>query len=204
MTGCAGPGSRALVYVEMQLATTSPGVRYDVGVYFRTDAPAALNSSVTAGNVGLSGRCVQATVPPSLGDADGDACGDLNGTATCVVRTALNLSCVDLVGQGDVTVPVCVTWSTSAAGSCSSSGLLPSSSSKCACYIQTISGLSAASSPSPKGVLYAPANSVFPEDKSAGGPAPPAPPSAGPPPAPPWVRAASSAFFSNPISCCVC
>jgi hypothetical protein len=175
--------------MEMQVSATSPGWRYDVGTYFRTDAPLALGGAVTAANVGMNGRCVQSTLAPAVGDADGDACGDLNGTSTCVVRQPLNLTCTDLgTGSGDVAVPVCVTWSTTPAGTCASSGLLPSPASKCACYVHTISGMPVAGG-SPRGVLYAPANSIFAEDQSAGGPAPPAPPSSGVAPPPPWVRA---------------
>ena len=187
VTGCSGVGGTALVYVEMQLTATSPGARYDVGVYLRLDSPAAYSSGVSAANVGLRGRCVQATLPPTLGDGDGDACGDLNGTLTCVVRRPLSLACVDLVGQGTVTVPVCVTWASTAASNCATSGLLPSPATKCACSVVALQGLPVAGGPS-RGVLYAPANSVFPEDSSAGGPAPPAPPSAGSAPPPAWVR----------------
>jgi hypothetical protein len=174
------------VYVEVQVAATSPGWRNDLGIYLRTDAPLSLGGAVTAANVGLSGTCVQSILPPALGNSDGDACGDLNGTATCVVRVPLNVTCTDLVGQGDVTIPVCLTWNTgSPSGVCSTTGLLPTPASKCACYVHTLSGFSVAGG-SPKGVLYAPANSVFPEDQSVGGPAPPAPPMVGAPPAPPW------------------
>jgi hypothetical protein len=169
----------------MLLTTTSPGARYDVGVYLRLDSPAAYTGGLTAATVGLRGRCVQATLPASLGDLDGDACGDLNGTLTCVVRRPLSIACVDLAGQGAVTLPVCVSWSSVATGNCAATGALPSPSTRCACSVVPITGLPVAGGAS-RGVLYAPANSVFAEDRSVGGPAPPAPPAAGPPPPPVW------------------
>ena len=186
-TPCSGVGSTARVYLEAQLATTA-GARYGLGLYLRTDSPVSLGS-YNASSVGMNGACVQERWPLALGDLNGDACGDLNGTGTCVLRQALNLTCANLVasgGTGDVTVPVCVVWSTSNASATCAAGMLPSGTNKCACYLHTITGLSVAGNN--KGILYAPLSSTFPLDMSAGGPAPPAPTSsaAGPPPAPMW------------------
>ena len=184
---CSGPGSFAKVYVEMQVATGSAW-KYDLGVYFRLDTPSntVLNSTVTAANVGLSGSCVAATLPPSLGDDDGDTCGDLNGRATCVVRKALNVSCVNLLGGTDVTVPVCMVWASTSSSVCAVSGLLPSPSTSCACTVVTIKKMAVSGVGALYGNLYAPANSIFTEDGSAGGPAPPAPPVGAPVPSLPW------------------
>ena len=184
---CSGPGSFAKVYVEMQVAS-SAAWKYDLGVYFRLDTPAStvLNSTVTAANVGLRGSCVAATLPPALGDDDDDTCGDLNGRATCVVRKALNVSCVNLLSGTDVTVPVCMTWANTGSSVCAASGLLPSPATSCACTVVTIRKMAVSGVGALYGNLYAPANSIFSEDGSAGGPAPPAPPVGTPAPSLPW------------------
>ena len=183
---CSGSGSYAKVYVEMSV-TSSAAWKYDLGVYFRVNTPpGTLNATYTAANVGLRGSCIAATLPPSLGDDDGDTCGDLNGRATCVVRKALNVSCVNLLGGTDVTVPVCMTWAADDSTSCAVSGLVPSPATSCACTVVTIRRMAVSGQGALYGNLYAPANSVFTEDGSAGGPAPPAPPSGGPVPSLPW------------------
>ena len=186
MGTCSGPGSYAKVYVEISV-NTSAAWKYDLAVYFRTDTPVStLNATYTAANVGLFGSCVAATLPLATGDNDGDLCGDLNSRATCVVRKALNVSCVSLYGGTDLTVPVCVTWSTSSTSSCGVTGALPIPSTSCACSVVTLRRMAVSGTGALYGNLYAPANSVFSEDGSTGGPVVPAPPSAGPPPALPW------------------
>jgi hypothetical protein len=165
----------------------SGALKYDLGVYFRVDTPAStLNATYTAANVGLSGSCISATLPLTLGDDDGDTCGDLETRATCVVRKALNVSCINLMGGPDVTVPVCLSWSATPAGVCSTTGLVPSPATSCACSVVTIKKMAVSGQGALYGNLYAPANSVFSEDGSAGGPAPPAPPAGQPVPALPW------------------
>jgi hypothetical protein len=166
-------------------------LRYNLGIYIRTDTPASYGGALNA--AGVYGSCLQETLggtAAGLVDMDGDGCGDLNKTAveasSCVISQLAKVSCVDLDGDGLVNVPVCMTWSTGPTD-CNTAGMLPSSASKCVCTSVNLPGVYVYGGPD-AGKLVEPTDPLPPGAPPVVWPAAAQPPPpAMPPPSPPGV-----------------
>jgi hypothetical protein len=196
---CSGPGTMGSAYVAISAsATLQPAVmRYNLGTYIRTDTPADWSGPING--AGVYGSCVQEVLGasgPGMLDMDGDGCGDLNRTqspiSACVLTQLINFTCVDLDGDGNVNLPVCMTWSTTRTD-CRTAGMLPSSRSKCVCTSVNLEGMPVYGGPD-QGVLIepsAPTPSGTPPVVWPTLAPPPPPPPPSPPGAPPSCPAAN-------------
>jgi uncharacterized repeat protein (TIGR01451 family) len=107
--GCQFPGDTVTFNANFQIINGSNASRRDIGVYFSKDSSSAQSGS------GANGCFIGSLTAAGTGnvDADGDACRDLNGSATATETiTGITVVCVDtsVPSDGKLDIPYCSTW----------------------------------------------------------------------------------------------
>ena len=129
---CEYPGDTVTFSATFDVVLNAT-TRYDVGLFFSTDADPNNNGALT-------GTCSITTLPtspdPPFVNIDGDQCGDINSAHSPMSVRINNLTatCIDTDGDGLLNLPYCTSWRQGANDPCNGPlQAFPGSPSKCRC-----------------------------------------------------------------------